>query len=63
MRILGGAVASLGSIALNSWLVMLLMGAWHSVRDAVPAIGYGESFLLTLVVWLLIGPSLAAHSD
>jgi hypothetical protein len=41
--IIGGGLAKI-------WAVMLLVGALHSVAHDVPALGFGPSALLTLVI-------------
>ncbi|MCM2391729.1 hypothetical protein [Streptomyces albipurpureus] len=48
-------VVALISLALQSWLVMLIIGAVHGVAAGVPAIGYG-----TTVLFVLGGNMLAA---
>ncbi|MEU9258994.1 hypothetical protein AB0D68_10970 [Streptomyces sp. NPDC048212] len=40
---------------LEAWLAMLIIGAIHSDVHGVPAIGYGTSLWLILLVNLLVG--------
>ncbi|MFJ9964236.1 hypothetical protein [Streptomyces avermitilis] len=57
--VVGGLVILAALIMLVPWLVMLLFGVWHSIRPAVPAIGFGEAWLLVIIAGLLTAP---AHS-
>ncbi|MGW0530676.1 hypothetical protein [Streptomyces sp. NPDC003032] len=51
--LMGALVVLVALIMLVPWLVMLLFGVWHSIRSAVPAIGFGEAWLLVVITGLL----------
>ena len=46
----GTAIAGFGLWFLQAWLVMLLFGVWHDMRDAVPPIAYWEAFVACAIV-------------
>ncbi|MDO0926798.1 hypothetical protein QQY24_15735 [Streptomyces sp. TG1A-8] len=54
--LVGALVLLVALIMLVPWLVMLLFGVWHSVRPVVPAIGFGEAWLLVVITGLLAAP-------
>jgi hypothetical protein len=54
--LVGALVLIAALIMFVPWLVMLLFGVWHSVRPAVPAIGFGEAWLLVAIAGLLTAP-------
>ncbi|MEV6419669.1 hypothetical protein [Streptomyces sp. NPDC051662] len=54
--LVGALVLLAALIMFVPWLVMLLFGVWHSIRPAVPAIGFGEAWLLVVITGLLTAP-------
>lgn len=51
----GACVAALALLPLEAWLLMLVMGAVHSIAAAVPAVGFGTSVLLVVGLNMLTG--------
>jgi hypothetical protein len=54
--LVGALVLFVVALMVMPWLVMVLFGVWHSIRPAVPAIGFGEAWLLVLITGLLTAP-------
>lgn len=50
------AVAAVLTMLALSWVVMMLMGAWHVAREGVPAISYAEATLLVTIGRLVAMP-------
>ncbi|QBZ73396.1 hypothetical protein SEA_HEATHER_26 [Streptomyces phage Heather] len=61
--LIGALVLLVALLMFVPWLVMLLFGVWHSVRPAVPAIGFGEAWLLVLIMGLLTAPARSKKSN
>lgn len=46
-----GTIIAAGALwFIQAWLVMLLFGVWHDMREGVPPIAYWEAFILCAVV-------------
>ncbi|MGW6920863.1 hypothetical protein ACWGA9_06200 [Streptomyces sp. NPDC054950] len=54
-----GLVVSFLALALQSYLVMLAVGALHSEVSAVPAISYTAAIWLTVAAYVLVAPAAA----
>ncbi|MGV9546840.1 hypothetical protein [Streptomyces ardesiacus] len=54
----GACLGALAVIPFEAWLLMLVLGAVHSVFAVVPAIGFGTA-VLAIVGWYLAGAMLA----
>jgi hypothetical protein len=44
---------SIVSLAFTSWILMLLLGAVHSFVEWVPALGYGQTVLVVLLIQII----------
>lgn len=42
---------------LNAWMAMLGFGVLHGIWPEVPTISYGQGFLVTLAVGLIVAPA------
>jgi hypothetical protein len=47
-------LVAVGTVALAAWVEMLALGGLHHSWPAVPALGYGATVLLMLVVAVLV---------
>lgn len=50
---LGASLVMVGLVILDGAVLMWLMAWWHSIRPAVPALGLGESVLVSTIVSVL----------
>ncbi|WP_103529500.1 hypothetical protein [Streptomyces sp. SM12] len=58
-----GAMILLGALICGlAGVLMLLVGSWHSVRPAVPPIGYGESLLILSILWVATAPAFGTRA-
>lgn len=46
-------VSLLIAITIGTWLTMLGLGVLHSRIPAIPALGFGDSFFVSLGLWLI----------
>ncbi|MEV4971976.1 hypothetical protein [Streptomyces scopuliridis] len=53
--IAGTCLGILAAVPLEAWLLMLVLGAVHSVAAAVPAVGFGTALLFVLGLNMLTG--------
>ncbi|MDX3551003.1 hypothetical protein PV729_04320 [Streptomyces europaeiscabiei] len=59
MNFIVALVAAAASLALESWLAMLTVGALHSEVAQVPAISFSGAIWLAVLVKLLVGTATA----
>ncbi|MEU1037680.1 hypothetical protein [Streptomyces sp. NPDC005907] len=50
-----GCVAALAVLPVEAWLLMLVLGAVHSVFLAVPTVGFGTAVLFVIGLNMLTG--------
>ncbi|MFJ5103192.1 hypothetical protein [Streptomyces sp. NPDC088554] len=50
-----GCAGALAALPLEAWLLMLVLGAVHSVVAAVPAVGFGTALLFVIGLNMLTG--------
>lgn len=54
-EVIGGCLAVLAVPFVEAWLLMLVLGAVHSVIAAVPAVGFWTAFLLFIGLNMAVG--------
>ncbi|KAF4408636.1 hypothetical protein [Streptomyces lycii] len=67
MKLAGYALAAyalvIGIACVTAWAVMILVGVWHGMRPAVPAIGFGEALIVAWIAGLLVAPAAASRGE
>lgn len=54
-KIIWGIVLIPATVALWTWLYMLILGAVHSFIPVIPALGYGQTFLFSILLGMTGG--------
>lgn len=48
-----GIVSSVLGVLLSGFLLMVMLGVWHSQREAVPLFGFAESVTAMTVIYIV----------
>ena len=52
-KVVGVILLLAGIVLLGTWILMLVLGAVHTVFVAVPALSFGKSFIINMALGIL----------